>query len=776
MLGEELHFTELSEMNIRASKLMASLCQTLSKKNPQHEGLDVFLIQLLYCLFANSTQIFTYRTFKHDVLNTREDGADIGPMIALLFQRLGGVRSPEDGNYKKIPYLNGGLFGNKEQVVIPSFDSHSRNILLRCCDFNWSEISPAIFGSLFQNLSDPRKKRALGEYYTREDNILKVLNPLFLDSLHKELNKATNFPQLEQFLKKLPQLKFLDPACGCGNFLVIAYRELRRIELEALRQLYKKKQSESRDLDIDFAELSQVNVAQFYGIEIAPIPAKIAQVALWLTDHQMNMELKKTFGEYKQRIPLTHGANIQTSNALRLDWQELIPAQELNYIMGNPPFVGYQLQNAEQTQDIATIFNATKGAGKLDYVACWYKKSVGLMKQNNKIVAAFVSSNSISQGSQVSPLWTDLLAENVCIHFAHRTFTWDNEAGGKAAVHCVIIGFALFDIPQKQLWDYFGKKGSTATKREVSKINPYLLATDNILVEELKNPISPGIPNLLKGNQPTDGGSFLFTTTEKDIFLESEPGAEKFFRPLLGADEFINNTPRFCLWLKDVPPSELSSLPRVRERIESVRKFRLGSKKTATRKLADTPALFAEIRQPKSDYLLVPSVSSERRVYIPIGYIDKVTIVTNSVFTVENATPYLFGLLTSIMHMTWVKYVCGRLKSDYRYSNTLGYNTFPFPINPRQAHREKITEFAKNLLSLRAAYLEQGQNYAQLYNPTLMPPDLVKAHKALDKAVDSCYRFKDDTVETGSDAYRIEFLFQKYFEQTKALLHPKTDL
>ncbi len=761
IIGQQSQFQELSEIDIKAGRLMADLYDALSSKNQSHKHLDIFSIRILYCLFADSTQIFNNNAFRKYILDTKEDGSDVGPMLCLLFQKLDKERNKEDLQFSDFPYINGSLFS--ELIEIPDFDKECRDLLLKCCEFDWGKISPAIFGALFQNISDPARRRSLGEHYTSESNILKVLNPLFLDDLKVQLDKATTESQLQQFLSKLSSLKFLDPACGCGNFLVVAYRELRKLELEALKRL----PSKERELDLENRP-NRVDVDQFYGIEIAEFPARIAQVALWLTDHQMNLELSKNFGEYYHRIPLTHSAKIIAANALRIDWNSLVPAQELSYIMGNPPFVGYYLKDENQEKDIKNTFPNNKKSGMLDYVACWYKKATQMMQINPKIASAFVSTNSITQGVQVSPLWTELLNMGVHIHFAHRTFSWNNEAGNQAAVHCVIIGFSLFDKPEKKIWDYFDIKDAQGICKKVSKINPYLLEIDNIIIKERKKPII--IDNYIKlGNTPRDNGNLLFTPEEKDQILKEYPEAEKIIRPLLGSEEFINNKLRYCLWLKDVNLDEISQMPKIKERIEKVKLFRLPSKRQATVELADTPYLFGEIRQPETDYLLIPRVSSERRKYIPIGYVDKNTVVTDSVFTIENATPYLFGILTSIMHMTWIKYVCGRLESRYRYSNTLGYNTFPFPLSTSQAKQDKVSTAALQVLDIRKKYLDKGQTYAHLYDPNLMPVDLMKAHKDLDKSVDQCYGFK--TKEINSDSERITFLFQRYYEQTEFLHH-----
>jgi hypothetical protein len=763
--AEEYSYADLDIASIEAAQLMAGLYEAILKINSADSRLDLFMVRLLYCLFADDTEIFRRDSFKR-YLNerTHEDGSDLGLHLGKIFQVL---NTPEerrgtalDEQLNIFPYINGGLF--EEVCFAPDFDSATRRELLKVCSFDWSEINPSIFGSLFQDISDPVKRRTLGEHYTSNGNILKTLHPLFLDGLKEKFTKAgDNKNKLEALLSELSGLTFLDPACGCGNFLVVAYRELRLLELEILKKLHK---AEKSLLPVE--GLSGITVEQFYGIEIAPFPAKIAQVALWLTDHQMNLKLGQAFGRYYARIPLTQSPHITCANALRTDWGSVVNVRRLSYIVGNPPFVGSKYKSEMQQEESQVIFTNVKSAGVLDYVANWYKKAADIMRLNTGIVTAFVSTNSITQGQQVAPLWLPLLHDyKAKIHFAHRTFMWDNEAGDKAHVHCVIIGFALYDIREKRLWDYPDIKGE-GNELRVTNINPYLLAADDIIVEARKQPLEHFTFIMNYGSAARDDVNFFFTEQEMQQFIKQEPQAKRFIRPVLGAEEFINNKKRYCLWLKLATPSELKAMPLVRKKVEAVRKFRLESKKISNNKDANTPTLFAEDRQPESDYLLIPSVSSERRTYIPIGYVNKEVIVTNACYFIPNATPYLFGVLASLMHMTWTKYVCGRLESRYRYSNTIVYNNFPFPHNPSAAAVAKVEAAAQALLTLRQGYLDNGESYATLYDPDLMPGNLFKAHQLLDKAVDACYagQKKFDT-----ELERIGFLFAEYRKRTDPL-------
>jgi hypothetical protein len=764
--SERRSYGQMDEASLAAARLMAELYDAIEVNNPASPELDLFMVRLLFCFFADDTEIFDKDIFKRYLdERTHEDGSDLGLHLHKIFSVLNQPKEQRsrvlDEQLVSFAYINGELFA--AATYAPDFDSQTRTALIRAAKFNWSSINPAIFGSLFQNISDPQQRRRLGEHYTSEVNILKTIEPLFLEKWRSALHKAgTDKRKLESFCAALGGLTFLDPACGCGNFLVVAYRELRRLELEALERLHK----HEKNLTLDVGGLSQITVNAFYGIEISPFAAKIAQVALWLTDHQMNLELGRAFGQYYARIPLVIAPHIACTNALRVEWNELINPTRLSYIMGNPPFVGGWLKSDEQKEETLAVFNEVKAIGRVDYVANWYKKAVGMMKQNPALTAAFVSTNSITQGSQVAPLWLPFLNdEGLKIHFAHRTFNWSNEADKNAHVHCVIIGFGLFDVPKKQLWDYDKVTDEKGHVTQVSNINPYLLAGPDIVVAPRSGPLDALTPNMIYGNKPADGGHLFFTPQEKEAFLAQEPQAAKFMRPVLGAQEFINGEERWCLWLKEALPSELKALPKVMERVTAVATFRAASVKAQTRIDAQTPALFAEDRQPDSDYLLVPSVSSSQRIYIPIGYVDKNTIASNLVFAIANATPYLFGCLASLMHMTWNKYVCGRLGSGYRYSNTIVYNNFPFPHAPSTAQVAKLNTAASSLLAIRQSYLVQGQSYADLYDPRLTPPDLLKAHHKVDQLVDGLYRSEGFATELE----RIEFLFAEYARRMNTL-------
>jgi type II restriction/modification system DNA methylase subunit YeeA len=645
---------------------------------------------------------------------------------------------------------------------LPFFDKRMRQILIEACSFDWSKVSPAIFGSLFQSVMDKDKRRNLGAHYTSEKNILKVIRGLFLDDLYAEFETVKNNQnKLREFHNKLSRLKFFDPACGSGNFLVITYREIRKLELEILKQLQNLSDKSQRQL-----YTSLVDVNSFYGIEYEDFPAEIARVALWLTDHLANRELSVEFGVTYYRLPLQKSANIVYGNALRIDWSKVVSkdgneTETTLYILGNPPFVGKDKRNAQQTADMEFCCSDVPNFKTLDYVCAWYIKAAKFA-ENSKIEIAFVSTNSITQGEQVGILWQYLLDKGAKIHFAHRTFKWNNEASGKAAVYCVIIGFALFDIKQKRLFDYQTPK-SESHVINVKNINPYLIDSADTVVTTRRKPLCD-VPELIYGNKPVDGGN-LFLNGEKERleFLAREPKAEKFVRRIYGSEEFINGIDRFCLWLKDGLPSEWRTLPAVMERVQAVRDFRLKSTKPATIKLADAPYLFAEIRQPNNDFLIVPRVSSENRRYIPIGFFPKEICVNDLVSIVPDATLYHFGVLTSTMHNAWMRQVCGRLKSDYRYSNNLVYNNFPFPKSPTEKQIERVERTAQSILDTRLKF--PGATLADLYDPLTMPKELLDAHRANDEPVDACYgkqRFKNELE-------RLEFLFDLYRQYTEPL-------
>jgi len=779
-------------VNIKAAERMGRLHDALKAAGYEGHPLEVLLVRLLFCLFAEDTGIFqpasAFRAWIEE--RTAPDGSDLGPQLAQLFQVL---NTPEDRRAKMLdeqsaafPYVNGKLF--EEMLPIASFNLTMREALLDCCALDWSAISPAIFGALFQSIMDAKARRNIGAHYTSEENILKLIQPLFLDALWEEFNRVKgNKNRLFEFHKKLRTLTFFDPACGCGNFLVIAYRELRKLELDVLRTVHEG--PGSRFLDIH-QEIS-VDVDQFYGIEIEEFPAQIAQVAMWLMDHQMNVRVSEEFGMYFARIPLKTSPHIVNGNALTLDWNDVLPAERASYVFGNPPFVGAKFMDDAQREDVQRVFADIKSGGLLDFVAAWYVKAARYMtivhtpvgaspareshagRAPTKTSAAFVSTNSITQGEQAGVLWGWLLAQGIHIHFAHRTFQWSNEARGMAAVHCVIIGFGAFDVEKKTIYEYediCGEAHAVAARN----INPYLVDAPDVVLEKRSNPIC-AVPEIRFGNQPIDGGHFILSEDKRTELLRQEPDAEKFIRPFLGADEFINNIPRYCLWLRDAKPDELRRLPLVMQRVQAVKAFRLESKRPATKELAATPTQFAFVSHPDSHYLLLPSVSSERRNFIPIGFMPPEVIASNLCLIVPNATVYHFGILTSTMHMAWVRYTCGRMKSDYRYSAGIVYNNFPWPdavgASPAResvsraglAPTNTVESAAQAVLDARAQFPQSS--LADLYDPLTMPPALVKTHQALDRAVDACYR----KAAFASDAQRVEFLFERYQQLTSLL-------
>jgi hypothetical protein len=805
-------------VNIAAAELMGKLHDKLKAIGYMSHSLEVYLVRLVFCLFADDTNIFNKGIFEEFIkLKTKTDGSDLAAQLASLFYILD---TPNEDRYKNLdetlaefPFVNGKLF--EEVLPHASFEREMRNLLLDSCKLNWSKISPAIFGSLFQSVMNPEERRNLGAHYTSEKNILRVIKPLFLDELYKEFESVkNNTKQLKEFHKKLSNLKFLDPACGCGNFLVITYRELRLLEIEILKVLVKNSQLES-----DIKNIIWIDIDQFYGIEIEEWPARISEVAMWLIDHQMNMRVSEEFGEYFVRLPLKKTANIICDNALRIEWGNIIVKSEIDitadvtniikineppphyntvnvytkdvnvidssidkkpvsekttfdYILGNPPFVGKNLQDENQKDDMAFVFAGFNNHSMLDYVTAWYIKAAKLI-QNSNTKVAFVSTNSISQGEQTGLLWNILFSVyGLKIHFAHRTFKWSNEARGKAAVHVVIVGFANYDTIEKYLFEYDDIKAEPHI-RKVTNIGPYLIEGNDIIILKSKSPIC-SVPEITFGNMPNDGGNLLLNDDEKKEILKINPEAKKYIKPFLSAKEFIHNINRWCLWLVDVDPTEIKSLTKVFERVEAVKNHRANSDRVATKKLAAYPTLFGEIRQPISNYILLPRHSSENRKYIPIGYFRKDYIVADSCNSIPKATKYHFGILTSEMHMAWVKQVCGRLKSDFRYSNDIVYNNFPWPENPTDKQIKLVEEKAQKVLDTRKDFLglhASGTNssLADLYDPLTMPPALVKAHQELDKVVDLCYRpqpFPNDTK-------RIEYLFELYEKYTKPLLAEK---
>ena len=766
-------YKEEDPVNIEAAYHMGILHDALKEAGYTGRDLEIYLVRLLFCLFADDTGIFERNIF-FDYLEqkTNTDGTDLGMHLAQLFQVLntpnGNRQKTLDESLAAFPYINGHLF--EQQLPFASFNSKMRATLLQCSALDWNKISPAIFGSMFQSVMNETERRNLGAHYTSEKNILKLIKPLFLDSLWQEFASAkTSTGKLKAFHKKVASLRFLDPACGCGNFLVITYRELRLLELAILKELQR------GQMVSDISQLVLCDVDRFYGIEYEEFPAQIAQVALWLTDHQMNMQVSAEFGEYFVRLPLVKSAKITHGNSLRIDWGSLVEplpwesSTNFDYILGNPPFVGMQMQSPEQKSDMELIFNGSHGAGVLDYVTAWYIKAANYIQEFNKeennsdrrTIVAFVSTNSIAQGEQVGILWNELFYRyKIKIHFAHRTFKWTNEARGNAGVHVVIIGFSNFDINAKRLFEYDNIKNDPHEKL-VKNINAYLVEGKDFFLLSRNKPIN-NVPQIKRGNSPYDGGYFLFDNEEKERFVKSEPLSEKFFKKFLGAREFINNETKWCLWLKDIDPSELRNSPMVLDRIKKVQEFRLNSPGKETQAYASNPSLFRDRNNPDS-FVVVPRVSSENRKYIPNGFFNQKYIAGDTCMTILNADKFHFGVLTSEMHMTWVRYTCGRLKSDFRYSKDIVYNNFPWPENPTDKQKESIEKAAQKLLDVRAEF--PSSSLAVLYSPLTMPPALVKSHSELDKAVDMAYRPQAFVNETK----RIEYLFELYDKYTAGL-------
>lgn len=765
---ETREYKEQDPVNIKAAQKLAELHDALKDVGYEGHELEVYLVRILFCLFADDTGIFMPRSAFEDFIRVRtsEDGSDLAPRINQIFQTL---NTPPEKRLKNLdeqiaafPYVNGRLF--KEHLPQASFDKAMRETLLDCCELDWGGISPAIFGSLFQGIMDAGMRRNLGAHYTSEKNIQKVIGPLFMEELWAEFERIkTQKGKLVAFHEKLGSLNFFDPACGCGNFLVISYRELRLLELEVIKRLYGKEQQQLAMDAVD--HYVKVDVDQFHGIEIEEWPSQIARVAMWLIDHQMNLLVGEAFGQALVRIPLVKSANVVHGNALRLEWESVVPAEQCDYVFGNPPFIGYHLISKEQEADFDDVMFDIKGSGVLDFVAAWHVKTVRYIQGagsesggNGKIRAALVSTNSICQGEQVGVLWSWMLNQGIKIHFAHRTFRWSNEAKGVAAVHCIIVGFGQADIGNKTLYDYESVK-SEPHAVAASNINPYLVDAPDLAITSRSSPIC-GVPKMNKGSQPTDGGFLLLSDEDKIELLSQEPGVASWIKPILSAKEFLHNAKRWCLWLEGISPSELKALPVTLGRVQAVRDFRSKSKKAKTRELAGVPTLFAERRQPKSDYLLVPRHSSENRSVIPIGFFGPDKIVSDSCSCVPEATPYHFGVMSSAQHMAWVKYVCGRIKSDYRYSNTVVYNNFPWPIDATEKHRDNISVAAQGVLDTRAEF--PNSTMADLYDPLSMPPALVKAHQTLDRAVDAAYIPSGGKRAWATEAERVAFLFELY--------------
>ena len=730
-------------------------------------SLNILCVRLVFCLYAEDAGIFGDHLKFHNYIKKVADNDidDVREALIKLFKVLDQPIAQRSQYLKSdlaaFPYVNGGLFAD-EEIEIPNFTKEIVDLLLRRAseDFDWSQISPTIFGAVFESTLNPETRRSGGMHYTSIENIHKVIDPLFLDELREEFDeiKGGKVPKIRRdkaqaFRQKLSQLTFLDPACGSGNFLTETYISLRRLENEALKLIYEDQ------IALDFGDVIKVSIGQFYGIEINDFAVTVAKTALWIAESQMMKETEEILNANLEFLPLKSYANIVEGNALRVDWETVVPKDRLNYIMGNPPFVGYSLQSEEQKKDILSIYVDEKGkpyktAGKIDYVSGWYFKAAALM-ESTRIRTAFVSTNSITQGEQVAGVWKPLYDRfNIHIDFAHRTFRWDSEASIKAHVHCVIVGFSTApNSKPKQLY-------SSERVQLVDNINAYLISAPTVFIESKTKSICD-VPPMVYGNKPTDGGFLFLSPEEYDDLAKKEPTALKYVRQIYGATEYINNKARYCLWLVGISPAELRNSTFIKSRVEKVREFRLSSSKEATRRSADTPTLFQEIRHPNSQYIIIPRHSSENRKYIPFGFVNPEIIVNDAVQIIPDAELYHFGIMMSNVHMAWTRAVCGRIKSDYRYSKDVVYNNFPW-CNPTAEQKAKIEQTAQAILDARALYPDCS--LADLYDEVAMPPELRKAHQANDRAVMQAYGFDIKTMTESTCVAELMKMYQKLTE------------
>lgn len=744
--------------DVKAAEKMGKLFDLIKERNDLSKAedihaLNVFLTRLLFCFFAEDTGIFEKGQFTSAVKSyTAEDGSDLDQFLTDLFAVMNSkpnskLRLSVPIHLAAFPYVNGGLFASDEPV--PELGLKGRRILLECSAMDWSEINPDIFGSMFQAVIDVEQRSRLGQHYTSYSNIMKVIQPLFLEPLRSELEKQrTNTNGLKRLLLRLGKMKVFDPACGSGNFLIVAYKELRLLEMDVIQALL--------ESDPQSIFMSSIHLDQFYGIEIDDFACEIARLSLWLAEHQLNKQWEEHIGSAPPALPLRSSGKIWSGNSLQKDWQEVCPKKvdDEVYVIGNPPFLGTVGRSELQRSDMQKVFSNFKTIGGLDFVACWFWKGAQYI-QNSHAELALVATNSLCQGEQVATLWPPIFALGLHIHIAYQTFTWANNARDKAAVHVVVIGLSG-KSKTRQLYQLVDANWHS---KLVGNISPYLVEGSNIVVEPKSKPIIKDVPQLLFGNKPTDGGHLLMNSHERDKLLEVEPQAARWIKKVLGADEFLNAKERWCLWLADITDAELRAMPHVFNRVQKVAEARRKSPDKGAQKMAERPHQFRDLNNP-DDYILIPSVSSERRTYIPIGFYDANVISTNANYIIPNGTLYEFSILTSLIHNDWMRLVAGRLKSDYRYSAKVVYNSFPWP-DVTDAQRKSLIDLAKSVLLIRENYPES--TLAELYDPLKMPADLLEAHQALDKFVDRLYRdkpFKDATE-------RLSCLLQRYESLTK---------
>ncbi|MDA1634005.1 N-6 DNA methylase [Bacillus cereus] len=743
-------------VNEQAAKMMETLHKKLLESKYPRNYADLLMTRIIFCLFADDSGIFQQNQFTNYLVNeTREDGSDLVDRLAVLFQVL---NTPENERFqadvlKEFPYINGGLFEHSQLTGLP-LTKEIRTHLIETSKLDWSRISPVIFGSMFEAAMDDTRRHNLGAHYTSEINIMKVINSLFLEDLKKEFEhlctlKHGRESRLEEFHDKLSNLKFLDPACGSGNFLIVAYRELRRLEHEVIDEIVQ------GQMVLDINGLIKVEVAQFYGIEIVPYAVSIAKVGLWLMDHLMNVEASELFGRLFLRLPLHAGANVVNADALEVDWQEIIPTDELDYILGNPPFLGAKKMTNENKETLSKVAPEMKGIKNLDFVAGWFIKSARLMNENPNIKSALVSTNSISQGIQATLLWGELRTLNININFAHQTFVWDNEAN----VMVVIIGFSIHNPKEKHLFTYPNKKDAPIIN-VVNSINEYLIDEPFLLINPNTRTQVSGYPPMTLGSLPLDNQQYIVSEDGKDEIIKKYPEMVNYIHPYFGSQELLepNKHKRFIIYTKDIPFKLLTKMPDIQKRVENVKEFRLTVAKE-DRKLSKTPLVFKRDRYWKQDVLIVPRTSSGAREYVPMGYFDANVIVSDAAYQVTDASLLLFGFLESKMHTVWINLVAGKLKSDFRYSNTLCYNTFPIP-NVNGKDQGKIENISKQILDTREKYFKEGNSLRDLYG-RIMPTDLQLLHERLDKAIETLYR----KAAFNSDVERVKHLIKLYQKQ-----------
>lgn len=763
------HIKKEEELSFKAGELVGKLYDAFSKEykditNEQSQkDLNELCVRLVFCLYAEDAGLFGKKSIFHDYLAKYDDLTLMRDNLIKLFKTLDTKEEDRDpyleDDLNQFPYVNGGLFSN-ENIEIPKFTDEIKSTLLAKAsdEFDWSEISPTIFGAVFESTLNPETRRSGGMHYTSIENIHKVIDPLFLDDLRDKLNKAESIKnekirndELRKFQEYLGTLKFFDPACGSGNFLTETYLSLRRLENEALEVI------QGGKIALDLEGTIKVSIQQFYGIEINDFAVKVAKTALWIAEAQMFQETKNIIynpSGLKDILPLETYENIVEGNALRTDWNEVLPNTECNYIMGNPPFIGARLMNEYQKEDIATIFKGIKNAGNIDYVGCWYLKS-SMYMLGTKIETALVSTNSICQGEQPEILWKPLIEKGIEINFAYRTFKWESDAKKKASVFCIIVGFSYEKRERKLI---FNEKNIF---KNVKNINAYLIDSDNVFIKSRTNGLCD-IPRMGIGNKPIDGGYYLFTEEEMNEFIKKEPLSKKWFKKWYGAKEFIENKPRYCLWLKHCNPNELRMMPEVLKRIRAVKEYRLNSTSEGTRKIAEEPTKFHVENFPVGTYIVVPEVSTDKRKYIPIGFMDSSVLCSNLVKITETASLYHFGVLTSNVHMSWVRATCGRLGNGYRYSVNVVYNNFPWP-EPTEKEKEKIERTAQLILDARAKYF--NSSLSDLYDELTMPVEVRKAHQENDKAVMDAYGFDWRKMTESDCVAELMKMYQKLTEE-----------